>query len=272
MPVLRRGRFFHAVCYPGRGIDQERNVTAELGGSRNLKSEFTMKLRFTNLAAATLVLFACVLVARPFANHPQDHQSRSSCSSVSISESADARIVKKSKAAARSEKSARKQPAAELTRRFDEILVSKSDADQKLAAITGTAGAWLQERIDLLEGLKPVDRYRKLSGIESEARELVLAEFERMGIEEELRVKLLAGALEPVHAEIQYASAAPDPASRLAMLRLDRERLLRLQQARTSTDENQKFAQLAELNSWYQNGLEAILGNPTQSDPASDLP
>lgn len=184
----------------------------------------------------------------------------------------EARTARKSKAAARVESSSRKQPAADLARRFDEIIVSQTDADRKLAEITGTAGAWLQERIDLLAGLDPVERYRQLGGIESEARDMVLAGFERLGVDGELSVKLLAGALEPVHAEIQYASAAPDPASRLAMLRLDRERLLRLAQVRTSTDDGQKSWQLAEINSWYQDGLEAILGNHAAADAASDLP
>jgi hypothetical protein len=231
-----------------------------------------MKLRLSSLSAAALVLFACVMVTRPSTNRPQEHHEKSSFSSVSTSDSAEARTARKSKAAARAENPSRKQHAADLARRFDEIIVSQTDADRKLAEITGTAGAWLQERIDLLAGLEPVERYRQLGGIESEARDMVLAGLERLGVDGELSVKLLAGALEPVHAEIQYASAAPDPASRLAMLRLDRERLLRLAQVRTCTDDGQKSWQLAEINSWYQDGLEAILGNHASADAASELP
>jgi hypothetical protein len=77
-------------------------------------------------------------------------------------------------------------------------------------------------------------------------------------IEGSRHVSVLAGPLEVVSAEIQYAESAPDPASRLALLRLDRERESRMEQALAITGESAKSRAISDLDAWYDSGLGAI--------------
>ena len=101
-------------------------------------------------------------------------------------------------------------------------------------------------------------RARRLAELEAAAREFTLAALERLDIDDGTRVHATACALEPVWAEIQYAEAAPDPASRLALLRLDRERMTRFQKARAQVDRNERAQAMAELDAWYQASLESL--------------
>lgn len=130
--------------------------------------------------------------------------------------------------------------------------------DIALADAIATTGCWIQEQLGSLAGLPPVERLQRLAEIEAAARDFTLAALEPLDIDDEARVHATACALEPVWAEVQYANAAPDPASRLALLRLDRERMNRFQKARALVDENERAEAMAELSIWYQASLESI--------------
>lgn len=140
-------------------------------------------------------------------------------------------------------------PAAAATDRGPEIA---------LADAIATTGCWIQEQLGDLAGLPPLERLRRLAEIEAAARESTLAALEPLDIDDQARVHATACALEPVWAEIQYAEAAPDPASRLALLRLDRERMTRFHKARALVDENEHAQAMAELSIWYQASLESL--------------
>ncbi len=127
-----------------------------------------------------------------------------------------------------------------------------------LADAIATTGCWIQEQLGGLAGLPPVEHLQRLAELEAAAREFTLAALERLDIDDGTRVHATACALEPVWAEIQYAEAAPDPASRLALLRLDRERMTRFQKARSQVDRNERAQAMAELDAWYQASLESL--------------
>lgn len=65
-------------------------------------------------------------------------------------------------------------------------------------------------------------------------------------------------ALDRRRSEIQYAESAPDPESRVAMLRLDRERESRMEKVLTITDDSASTPASAELDAWYDAGLGGI--------------
>ena len=140
-------------------------------------------------------------------------------------------------------------PAAADTDRGPEIA---------LADAIATTGCWIQEHLADLAGLPPVERLQRLAELEAAARDFTLAALEPLDIDDQTRVHATACALEPVWAEIQYADAAPDPASRLALLRLDRERMTRFHKARALVDENERAQAMAELSVWYQASLESL--------------
>jgi hypothetical protein len=137
-----------------------------------------------------------------------------------------------------------------------------ADADRgpeiALADAIATTGCWIQEQLGDLAGLPPLERLRRLAELEAAARESTLTALERLDIDDGTRVHATACALEPVWAEIQYAEAAPDPASRLALLRLDRERMTRFHKARAVVDENERAQAMAELSIWYQASLDSL--------------
>jgi hypothetical protein len=142
-------------------------------------------------------------------------------------------------------------PAAAVTDRGPEIV---------LADVIATTGCWIQEQLGDLAGLPPLERLQRLAELEAAARESTLTALERLDIDDGTRVHATACALEPVWAEIQYAEAAPDPASRLALLRLDRERMTRFHKARAQVDRNERAQAMAELNGWYQASLDSLFG------------
>ena len=127
-----------------------------------------------------------------------------------------------------------------------------------LADAIAATGCWIQEQLGELTGLPPVERLQHLAELEAAARERTLAALEPLDIDDQARGHATACALEPVWAEIQYAESAPDPASRLALLRLDRERMTRFHKARALVDANERAQAMAELGIWYQASLESL--------------
>lgn len=146
--------------------------------------------------------------------------------------------------------------------RFNTLLQQNPDSDEAvrllLAEMDAAYGDWVTNQITPLAALPPGERYDRLAEIEIAVQEGAAAILDLLEIEGSRHVSVLAGPLEAVSAEIQYAEAAPDPASRLAMLRLDRERESRLEVALAITDDSAKTQAIAGLDEWYDNGLGGI--------------
>jgi hypothetical protein len=117
---------------------------------------------------------------------------------------------------------------------------------------------WVSDELMPVAELPPAERYDELADIGNSVTEGVAAILEQLGIEENLHPSLVAGPLEALAAETQYAEAAKDSAARLALLRLDREREVRLEQALAIADETARGTAVAELDAWYDAGLGGI--------------
>lgn len=136
---------------------------------------------------------------------------------------------------------------------------SSDDAVRLLLAEMDTAyGNWVAGQIAALAKLPPAERYDRLAEIEIAVQEGAAAILDLLEIEGSRHVSVLAGPLEAIAAEIQYAESAPDPHSRLALLRLDREREARLENALAITEDSAKTQAIAELETWYDTGLGGI--------------
>lgn len=151
-------------------------------------------------------------------------------------------------------------PAADVLPTDPVADVADTDRGPEIALADAIAitGCWIQEQLGDQAGLPPLERLQRLAEVEAAARDFTLAALEPLDIDDEARVHATACALEPVWAEIQYAEAAPDPASRLALLRLDRERMTRFHKARALVDEHERAQAMAELGIWYQASLESL--------------
>lgn len=152
--------------------------------------------------------------------------------------------------------------------RFENLLQQGESSEDAvrllLAEMDAVFGDWVAGQIALLAELPSAERYDRLSEIEIAVQEGAAAILDLLEIEGSRHVSVLAGPLEAVSAEIQYAESAPDPQSRLAMLRLDREREARMENALALTDDSAKSQAVAELETWYDSGLGGIFAT---SDP-----
>ena len=114
--------------------------------------------------------------------------------------------------------------------------------------------------------LDPAERYDELADIERTVADGTAAILDQLGLDESHRLAVAAGPAEAIAAEVQYAEAARDSDSRLALLRLDRERQARLEQALALTDDAAKTQAIAELDAWYEAGLGGIFATPAAPD------
>lgn len=151
---------------------------------------------------------------------------------------------------------------ADWQARFNKLLQQGESSDNVvrllLAEMDAVYGNWVASQIAPLAELAPGERYDRLAEIEISVQEGAAAILDLLEIEGSRHVSVLAGPLEVVSAEIQYAESAPDPASRLALLRLDRERESRMEQALAITGEPAKSHAITDLDAWYDTGLGAI--------------
>jgi hypothetical protein len=127
-----------------------------------------------------------------------------------------------------------------------------------LQEIDATYRAWVADQVSPVAGLPPADRYDELADIETSVTEGTAAILEQLGVEESRHLTIITGPSEAIAAETQYAEAAGDSAARLALLRLDRERQVRLEQALAIADEAARSQAVAELDAWYDQGLGGI--------------
>lgn len=154
---------------------------------------------------------------------------------------------------------------AQWQARFNTLLQQGTSSDEAvrllLAEMDAVYGNWVASQIAPLAELPPGERYDRLAEIEIAVHEGAAAILDLLDIEGSRHVSVLAGPLEAVSAEIQYAESAPDHSSRMAMLRLDREREARLEKVLALTDDSAKSQASAELDTWYDRGLGEIFAS-----------
>lgn len=145
---------------------------------------------------------------------------------------------------------------------FERLLAAHADRGEAvrllLLDMDAAYSAWAQDQISHLAERPANERYDRLDEIRNEIEEGALVVLEELGIDESGRISATAGAIEAITAESQYAEAAPDPESRLAMLRLDRERGSRLEEALALADSAAQSQAIIELDAWYEAGMGGI--------------
>ena len=154
--------------------------------------------------------------------------------------------------------------------RFNHLLQQGGTPDEAvrllLAEMDASYGKWVANQIAPLANLPDTERYDRLAEIEIAVQEGATAILDLLDIEGSRHVLVLAGPLEEISAEIQYAESAPDHQSRMAMLRLDKERESRLERVLAITDEPAKAQATAELDTWYDSGLGGIFAANDQEN------
>ncbi len=152
--------------------------------------------------------------------------------------------------------------------RFDALLAEHGDRADAVGALLAEIDdrylEWVGGQLEPVTGLPPAARYDELSDIAISVDAGTAAIFEQLGIDESQRPGVTDGAAELVVAEIQYAEAAPDTATRLALHRLDREREVRLESALAQADEVARSQAVTELESWYEAGMGGIFAAPDE--------
>jgi hypothetical protein len=155
--------------------------------------------------------------------------------------------------------------------RFDALLAEKGNREdailQLLQEIDALYHAWVSDQLLPVVDRPPGERYDELADIEHSVSDGTSAILDQLGIGEARRLDAAGSPAEKLSAEVQYAEAARDSDSRLALLRLDRERQSRLEQAFALGDEEAKLQAVAELDAWYDAGLGKIFSAP---DTGSD--
>ncbi len=127
-----------------------------------------------------------------------------------------------------------------------------------LGEIDSTYRTWVAAELSPVTGLPPTERYDELADIQRSVVEGTAAILEQLGIEESRHLAVVAGPAEAIVAETQYAEAANNSATRLALLKLDREREARLEQALALSDETAKTQAVSELDAWYDTSIGGI--------------
>jgi len=157
------------------------------------------------------------------------------------------------------------EESAHLTdwkQRFEHLKSETGDLQQAVdrlrAEIDASMTGWVTDEIQPIAKLPPAERYDRLDLISQSVSEGAAAIFESLGLPGGRHVATAAEALDIVAAEIQYAETAPDPSSRLALLHLDRERQVKLDQVVAVTDEDERAVAEAQLEAWYSEGLAKV--------------
>jgi hypothetical protein len=118
--------------------------------------------------------------------------------------------------------------------------------------------SWVEKEIEVVSELPAIDRYDKLDVMGQSIREGVATVLETLEIPGSRHHALAATAMDKLSAETEYAEAAPDHASRLAMLKIDRERQGRLNQVAAIEDETARAQAMSELDAWYDGSLAKV--------------
>ena len=214
------------------------------------------------LSAAGLLCTAAVLLpdpAPPAAPAPVEGRHRAKSATRNLAPAAEARHAE------RLDEAADPDEAANLAVWQDRLAALEAEhGDPDLARrtllgeIDSTYRTWVAAELSPVTGLPPAERYDELADIERSVVEGTAAILEQLGIEESRHLAVVASPAEAIVAETQYAEAANDSATRLALLKLDREREVRLEQALVLADETARTQAVAELEAWYDASLGGI--------------
>lgn len=131
--------------------------------------------------------------------------------------------------------------------------------DALLAKVPSTYHEQVQAGITKLAEMPPTERDEELAEIGRSVSDSMDVALESLGIDESRRASATAAAADTIIAEIKYAAQAPDPASRLSMLWLDREREVRASEALAIADPTLQSQSLSQLEAWYEEGVGGIL-------------
>lgn len=146
--------------------------------------------------------------------------------------------------------------------RFATLLAEHGDRDAAVAALLAELDTvftgWVEKEIEVVAKLPPTNRYDKLDVMGQSIREGVSTVLETLEISGSRHHALVATAMDKLSAETEYAEAAPDHASRLAMLKIDRERQGRLNQVVAIEDETARAQAMSELDAWYHGSLAKV--------------
>ncbi|MEY3896067.1 MAG: hypothetical protein RLZZ214_1587 [Verrucomicrobiota bacterium] len=146
--------------------------------------------------------------------------------------------------------------------RFQSLLSEKPYREDAvtvlLSEINSTFGKGAERQIPPLAALPANERDDPLEIIDGSIREGAAVIIELLELPGSRHVAVAAEALEAVAAEVQYAEVAPDHASRLAMLRFDRQRQQRLDGLVAITDETERAKARGEIDQWYEAGLAKL--------------
>lgn len=155
-------------------------------------------------------------------------------------------------------------------RRFEALVTENGDRDAAIAALRGEIDTvfsdWVAGEIAPLAELPPLERYDKLDVIGQSVTEGAATVLEMLGIPGSRHVSLAAEALDRVAAETEYAEAAPDHTSRLALLHIDRERQGRLHELVAIEDEAARAKAMSELEAWYGSSLARVFPENASDD------
>lgn len=133
---------------------------------------------------------------------------------------------------------------------------------QLMEELAKSYGDRVMQEVIGLEYLPAIERHGRLVQIQSSVGEETAAVINGLGLDGDQHMAVMATAMQPVWAELMYAGAASDPASRLGMMILEKERLARLKSAMEIRDYDARQQATAELSGWHQAELEAVLGAP----------
>lgn len=169
------------------------------------------------------------------------------------------------------------QPADELetnldawSRRFDELVAACGDREAAMVKLRSEIDAvfshWVTNAIAPLAALPAAERYDGLEIIAETVREGAAAVLERLAIPGGRHDSLAPAAMDMVRAEIEYAEAAPDHASRLAMLQIDRERQNRLHGLASIPEEAERAKAANEIEAWYDTSLAKVFPDNASDD------
>jgi hypothetical protein len=142
---------------------------------------------------------------------------------------------------------------------FQELLASGEPRENAVIILARNIdqafSAWVATEITAANELTGQERIDRLVLAETQVKEGAALIYEQLEISGGHRIEVAADAIESLAAEIQYADAAADHDTRLAMLRLMLERNRRIDEASAMPDESAKTHALRELDHWYESRM-----------------
>jgi hypothetical protein len=147
---------------------------------------------------------------------------------------------------------------------LQELLAAGETPESAAAILAGNINrsfsAWAAMEISEAAALTGQERIDRLVLAGSKIEEGAATIYEHLGLTGGCAIEVAADAIDAIAAEIQYADAAPDHATRIALLRLIRERDRRTFEIAAMTDDSARSEAMRELEAWYESGMRALPG------------